>query len=254
MSSSNIISGNILSDTAAPKGVAAWGTIFTGPGASNEHTLEGVEGSRSQQWDDATEAAYMQRVRERAAERASSILAKAREEAAWIKEKAHQEGYEHGCQQAQEELAALQQQHADSVSGVLGAIQGQCSNIFNNWRSELVTIVRSAVERTCAVEMSENRQASLEKLFAEAVQVLDERRQLIITVHPDDEEMITGIIQNAQNHYSGLEAWNVKSDPTIVAGGIIVESRDGMVDNTIVSRKQAVNEILDQLVIPEDQI
>lgn len=254
MSSSNIISGNILSDTAAPKGVAAWGTIFTGPGAANEHTLEGVEGSRSQQWDDATEAVYMQRVRERAAERASSILAKAREEAAWIKEKAHQEGYEQGCQQAQEELTALQQQHADSVSGVLGAIQGQCSNIFNNWRSELVTIVRSAVERTCAVEMSENRQASLEKLFAEAVQVLDERRQLVITVHPDDEEMITGIIQNAQSHYNGLEAWSVKPDPSIVAGGILVESRDGMVDNTIVSRKQAVDEILEQLVIPEDQI
>ncbi|MEZ0576403.1 FliH/SctL family protein [Halodesulfovibrio aestuarii] len=254
MSSSNILSGDILSDTAAPKGVAAWGTIFTGPGAANEHTLEGVEGARSLQWDDATEAAYMERVRERAAERASKILAKAREEAEWVKEKARQEGYEHGCQQAQQELEAIQQQHADSVSGVLGAIQGQCSNIFNNWRSDLVTVVRSAVEKVCAVELSENRQASMEKLFAEAVQVLDERRQLVITVHPDDESMVSAIIQNAQHHYNGLEAWTVKSDPAITAGGIIVESRDGMVDNTITSRKQAVDEILDQLVIPEDQI
>ncbi|WP_290917845.1 FliH/SctL family protein [Halodesulfovibrio sp.] len=254
MSSSNILSGEILSDTAAPKGVAAWGTIFTGPGTANEHTLEGVEGSRSMQWDDATEAAYMERVRERAAERASKILAKAREEAEWIKEKARQEGYEQGCQQAQQELEAVQKQHADSVSGVLGAIQGQCSNIFNTWRDDLVTVVRASVERTCAVEMSENRQSSMEKLFAEAVQVLDDRRQLVVTVHPDDEAMVSAIIQNAQHHYNGLEAWTVKASAAIEAGGIIVESRDGMVDNTITSRRQAVDEILDQLVIPEDQI
>jgi len=254
MSSSNILSGEMVSGTAASKGVAAWGTIFTGPGAANEHTLEGVEGTRSMQWDEATEAAYMERVRERAAERASKILAKAREEAEWIKEKARQEGYEQGCQQAQQELDAVQKQHAESVSGVLGAIQGQCLNIFNNWRSDLVTVVRASVERTCAVEMSESRQASMEKLFDEAVQVLDDRRQLVVTVHPDDEIMVSAIIQNAQQHYNGLEAWSVKSSPAMEAGGIIVESRDGMVDNTITSRRQAVDEILDQLVIPEDQI
>ncbi|MCT4536426.1 V-type ATP synthase subunit E family protein [Halodesulfovibrio sp.] len=253
MPSSNVISGSMLSDTAAPKSVAAWGTIFTGPGSANEHTLEGVEGSRSPQWDDATEAIYMERVRERAAERASGILAKAREEAEWLKEKARQEGYAEGCEQAQAELNALQQQHAESVSSVLGAIQGQCSNIFTNWRSDLITVVQAAVERMCAVEMSENRHASMERLFTEAVQILDERRQLIITVHPEDEELVTGIIQNAQQHYSGLEGWKVKTSSTI-SGGVIVESRDGMVDNTIVSRRQAVDEILEQLMIPEDQI
>lgn len=254
MPTSNVISAEMLAEPATPKGVAAWGTIFTGPGSANEHTLEGMEGSRSGQWDDATEAMYMERVRERAAERASGILAKAREEAEWLKEKARQEGYEQGCQRAQDELTALQQQHADSVSSVLGAIQGQCSNIFDSWRGDLVAIVRSAVERMCAVEMSENRQVSLEKLFSEAVQILDERRQLVITVHPDDEEMVTGIIQNAQQHYTGLEAWKVKASAAVAAGGILVESQDGMVDNTITSRRVAVDEILDQLMIPEDQI
>ena len=247
-------SSNILPETAAPRGVAAWGTIFSGPGAANEHTLESVEGSRSLQWDDATEAMYMERVRERAAERASKILDKAQEEAAWIKEQARQQGYEEGCKQAQQELAALQEQHAESVSGVLGAIQGQCSNIFNSWRSDLVTVVRSAVERVCGTELSENRQAVLEQLFTQAVEVLDERRQLLITVHPDDEALVSSIVMGAQQRYNGLEAWTVKTSPTMAAGGIIVESRDGMVDNTITSRKQAVDEVLAQLVIPEDQI
>ena len=193
-------------------------------------------------------------MRERAADRASKILEKAHEEAKWIKEQARQEGYEFGCQQAQQELDAVQQQHAESVANVLGAIQGQCSNIFNDWRTELVTVVRSATERICNVELSENRQAVLENLFAQAVDVLDNRKQLVITVHPDDEAMVTAIIQNAQHHYNGLEAWTVKTAPTMAAGGILVESKDGMVDNTIVSRKQAVDEILDQLMIPEDQI
>lgn len=247
-------SSNISPEAAAPEGAAAWGTIFSGPGALNEHSLENVEGSRSLQWDEATEALYMQRVRERAVQRASKILDRAQDEAKWIKEQARQEGYEEGCKQAQQELAALQEQHSESVSGVLGAIQGQCSNIFNSWRSDLVTVVRSAVERVCAIELSENRQAVLEQLVTQAVEVLDERRQLLITVHPDDEALVTSIIGNVQQQYNGLEAWTVKTSSAVEAGGIVVESRDGMVDNSITTRKQAVDDILAQLAIPEDQI
>ncbi|MCG8531848.1 MAG: flagellar assembly protein FliH [Desulfovibrionales bacterium] len=247
-------SSNISPEAAVPQGMAAWGTIFSGPGDANEHTLESVEGARSHQWDDETEAVYMERVRERAAARASKILDKAQEEAQWIKEQARQQGYEEGCQQAQQELDALRQQQAESVSNVLGAIQGQCSNIFNTWRGDLVAVVRAAVERMCAVELSENRHHVLENLFAQAVSVLDDRRQLIVSVHPDDETTVTAIIENAQQQYNGLESWTVKAVPTMAAGGIVVESRDGMVDNSMVSRKQVVDEVLDQLVIPEDEI
>jgi len=243
-----------MSSSNNPSESSKWGTIYMGPASTDERQLHQVEGSRSMQWDESTETAYMERVSSRAAERAAQILTQARTEAEQLRLQAQQEGYNAGLQQAQQELEEFQQTMSDSVSGVLGAIQGQCSGIFSRWRQDLVTLLRVAVHKAVEVEVTENRAAILEALLVKAVDTLDTQRKLIVRVNPEDEPAVQDILVATQQRHPGLEAWSVKADPAVSPGGLVVESRDGMVDNTIETRYALVEQILADLVLPGDDI
>lgn len=243
-----------MSSSNVPSESSKWGTIYMGPGVANERQLHQVEGSRSMQWDATTEAAYMERVCSRATQRASEIMAQAQLDADQLKAQAMQDGYNAGLQQAQHELEEFQQTMSDSVSGVLSAIQGQCSGIFSRWRQDLVTLLRVSVQRAVGLEISDSRARILETLLAQAVDTLDSQRKLIVRVNPEDEAAVQDILVATQQRHPGIEAWSVKGDPGIAPGGLVVESRDGMVDNTIETRYALVDKILEELMLPGDGI
>lgn len=242
-----------MSSSSSAK-IVDWGRIFMGPSPADEGTLLEVEGHRSMAWDDKTEAEYLDRVKNRATQAAAEIMAKAQLEAEQLKEAARQEGYNTGLQQAQQEIDAFQQTMSESVSGVLGAIQGQCSNIFQQWRGELLTMLRVSVQKALALELTEQRNVILEQLFIQSVDALANQKSLVVRVNPEDEPAVAEIISATQQRFPGLEAWTVKADAVIGAGGMVVESTDGMVDNTIESRVALVDNILSQLMIPEDSV
>jgi flagellar assembly protein FliH len=75
-----------------------------------------------------------------------------------------------------------------------------------------------------------------------------------VRVNPEDEAAVKDILVTTQQRHSGLEVWSVKGDPSINPGGLVVESVDGMVDNTIESRYALVDQILEQLELPGDGI
>lgn len=243
-----------MSSSKAESETSKWGTIYMGPARSDERQLHQVEGARSMQWDETTEADYMQRVNARAAQRAGEILAQARADAERLKQQAMQDGYNEGLQQAQRELEEFQQTMSDSVSGVLGAIQGQCSGIFSRWRQDLVTLLRVSVQRAVGLELDQNRMAILEALLVKAVETLDSQRKLTVRVNPEDEPAVQDILVATQQRHPNLEAWSVKGDPGIAPGGLVVESRDGMVDNTMETRYALVDQILAQLLLPGDDV
>ncbi|WP_174410772.1 FliH/SctL family protein [Desulfovibrio psychrotolerans] len=231
-----------------------WGTIFMGPARTDERQIHQVEGSRSMQWDAETEANYMERVRARAAMRAAEMLEQARVEAENIRREAMEQGYNDGLGQAQQELDEFRRTMSDSVSGVLGAIQGQCSGIFFRWRQDLVTLLRASVRRAVELEIAEDRARILEAVLAKAVETLDSQRKLVIRVNPEDEPAVRDILETSRKHHTGLEAWSVRADAEIGPGGLVVESRDGMVDSTLETRYALVDQILEQLVIPGDGV
>jgi flagellar assembly protein FliH len=246
------------SDSGKPE---RWGTIFMGPSPFAETTLAGVEGANPRLlWDERTEAEYMERVRARAEAmardvlaKANDVLAQARMEAEVIRAAAHDEGYEAGMAQAHRELEEFRAAMGESVSAVLSAIQGQCSSIFAAWRGDLVGLLRAAVERSVGLTVDAERAAVLDTLFVKSVQALENRRTLTVRVNPEDEPAVSDIIASTKERFPGLEAWNVRGDAAIGPGGMVVESRDGMVDNTIETRRRIIEEVLAGLALPEDR-
>lgn len=226
-----------------------WGTVYMG---GNTFSLGNVEGAPRQNWTEADEAAYLERVRQKAVDMASGIIEEARGEAAAIRENARNEGYDEGMVQAERELEEFQTAISGSVSGVLAAIEGQCSAIFANWREDLVTLLRLAVEKAVGMPLVDDKAKLIEEVYLQSVAALENRRNLVIRVNPEDEPAIADIVAMTQARFPDLKAWSVKGEPSVTPGGLVVESDDSLADNRVEKRAALVNEVLKGLSLPQE--
>ena len=227
---------------------SAWGTIFSRGG---EHTLGGMENSRAGVWTPGDEAAYLRRVKEKAEQMAIGLIAEARTEAEHIRENARKEGFDAGMADAQAELDNFRAGMTESVSAVLGAIEGQCSHIFEQWRDDLVGVARLAVEKVTGLELASERRSILEALLVEAVSVLEKRREIVIRVNPEDEPVLSDILGITQARFPDVKSWRAKADAGITPGGMVVESESSLAEGRLESRRAAVEEVLSKLVLSD---
>ena len=226
-----------------------WGAVYMGTAT---YDLASLEGEKSRNWTEADEAAYLERIKAKATEMASNLVEEARREAESIREQARQEGYEAGMSQAEQEIGEFQTAVGGSVSAVLSAIEGQCSAIFANWREDLVTLLRLAAEKAVGIPLAEDKARLLEEVYVQSVAALENRRNLVIHVNPEDEPAIADIVAMTQARFPDLKAWSVKADASISPGGLIVESDDSLADNRMEKRAALVNEMLKSLSLPQE--
>ncbi len=231
--------------------VKRWGTIFTGPDPAGEHTLAQLEGSRnSPRWDEKTEVEYLARVRARAEKKARDILSTASQQADALRQEAHRQGYEEGMAQARQELEDFRAATGDSVAAVLGAIRAQCTTVFDSWRSTLIALLRTSVQRAVGMHLSQERNALLEAMFSKAAEALDNRRVLTIRCNPEDAPAVEDIVAAAKERMPELKRWNVLADNTVQPGGLSIDNNNGMAQSTPENRLAILDEILSQVELP----
>ncbi len=267
-----------------------WGTIFMGPSRDRESTIDKVADLHQRElWNRRTEAEYMDRVRAKAVLRVEAMLdqarsrtqamrkgteewaagvrekcealhaeaLKAREEAAAVRqeaehlrETAREEGYRLGVEQALSELEEHRAALDLTTAAVLRAVQGQCRILGEAWRAELCALLRDAVEKSVGWILTEERGAVLDTLLGQALQVLEERQQIQVRVHPDDKEAVEEVLGSARQRFADLGAWKVEPDPETTPGSLIVESGSGRVEAGASVRRAAVDRILQHLTLP----
>lgn len=213
----------------------------------DEMTIQEIEGKRRLIWDETINEEYLERVKQKAKEKAKEIMLMAELEAEALRTTASHEGYAEGIAKAQEELDQTTEALTNQVNNMLTQIGAQGANIFAERQADIISLVKLAVEKTLSIELSENRTASLEALTREALDRIEAQRQIAIKCHPEDVEHLEGFLASIQERNPKLKYWTVKGDPSIDPGGIILEGNDGKVDNTIATRWQGVEPILDQL-------
>ncbi len=278
-----------------------WGTIFLD--ATRESSLSRIDAmqaaSRQEQWNKKTQQDYLEKVRQKAIDRAKEILgeayterqnilaeaeheaerirqeARAAQQAAeeirnqsqelrhavqvelddaqHIKEGAHEEGFQAGLAQAQEELQNFRAAMGSSVAGVLRVIEGQTLHLFCAWRAELVDLLRVCVEKGTSIVLNEERKSVLEGMMLKAVRNLDQRRSVVLRVNPEDEPVVTDLIAAAKESNPELGQWDVSSDLTLQPGDIIAESSTGTVDSRLDLFREMVENIIQHLSLPETE-
>ncbi len=278
-----------------------WGTIFLD--ASRESSLSKLDAmqaaSRQEQWNQKAQQDYLEKVRQKAIDRAREILGEAYTErlsvleeaereaeriredaraayttaeevrnqaqevrheaqgeldsATHIRNSAHEEGFQAGIAAAQEELTHFRMAMGSSVAGVLQAITAQSMYIFNDWRSELVELVKVCVEKGTNVVLSEKHTAVLEAMLLRAVRNLDERRSVTLRVNPDDESVVADLFNAAKEKNPDLAPWRISTDPALEPGDIVAESLTGTVDSRRELYHSMVKNIIEYLSLPESQ-
>lgn len=224
------------------------GTVFMGPNPLLEASLSSFSGhSAAKVWDEKTEAEYMGRVRERAVAKAAEILSEARVEAERLHQQAKEEGYAQGLAESKAEVESFRAELGASVGAVIEAIEGQSSNIFDRYRSDLVDLTKLAVEKVLSTELSSDRAAGIDNLFKQAMEKLENRTSITVKVSPDDEAIVSDLVASAQLKYPDLKVWNVRADSSVTPGGLLLESQDSLIDNRIESRKEIIRNVLDSL-------
>lgn len=252
-----------------------YGTIFSPGGEAKIGAYENQD--KSSLYDPEVKD-YLNRVRNKAIAKATSILKEAKQDADRLKEEAeklHQEaekfaeeaqiaGYDKGyseglekghqdaMEEAKDELEALRTGMADSTSAVLSAIEGQCTHIFDSWRDDILSVCRIAVEKISSIELKEERVEILSSLIKDSVIMLEKNRQLLIRVNPEDEVVIADIIESVRSRYPDIQSWDVRPDESISPGGLIVESEYSLAESLVESRRAAVDQILSHLSLPQE--
>ena len=224
-----------------------WGRIYIG---TKDSELYDVEAAKSRAWSPKDEEEYLHRVRDKAEGMARDIIALAEADATSLRLKAQEEGYAEGFKRANAELEELRSSMSETVQAVLSAIEGQCSSIFSAWREDLTALVRMAVEKGIGFVLEENRAKMLEALYVQAVQSLDNHRNILVRVNPEDEPVVADIINTTKERFSELVAWKVKADASVSPGGMTVESESSLADNRKESRRAALENILATLNLP----
>jgi len=232
-------------DSSHLTGKVLMGLQTPGP---DEMTIQEIEGKRKLIWDDATNDEYLERVKAKAREAAKDIKMMAELEAEAMRATARHEGYAEGLAQAQADVEAHTRAVSAEVENIIAQIGAQGSTIFEERRSDVMALIRLVVKKTLAVEMSEQRAASLENLMRQALERIESQRQLTIKCAAGDAEDLRAFIGSIQERTPALKYWTVKGDPSIAEGGVIVEGEEARVDNTVTTRWKGVEPILDQLV------
>ncbi len=222
--------------------------MAAGTGSRQEMTVDEMTAKgRQNLWNASVEKEYFQRIRDKATLQAKHIFQQAQEEANKIKEDAYHQGYSEGIAQAQLQLDQANQEWAASLVQALESVNLGSQAIWQYHRQDLVLLVRLVVEKALQVSLNEQREEILTAFLDQAISSLEGSRHYVLRVNPQDQEALEGILVEAAERHPSLKKWVVKGDPNMQAGGLLVETDHGMVDNTLEGRLEQLVPILDEL-------
>jgi flagellar assembly protein FliH len=214
--------------------------------AANERKREAVE-----EWAGSVRTRNEQLHAEalRGRDEARDLIAEARTIAENAHKQGHETGYQAGLELARQESEQRELQRNAAAAAILRRIQEQCGVIFESWREELAALLRSLVETAGGWVMQDEHALRLGQILEQSVQALQMRRHVVVSVNPGEVVMIKKLLTNAQENLR-IEGWSVRADSSVAAGGLVVESDAGRVENLIAMRRAIVDEALTKFSLP----
>ncbi len=216
------------------------------PGPS-EMTINEIEGRKVAELGKDTELAFWARVRAKAQAKARQILEEAMVEAEAIREQARQEGLAQGQAQALQACEAQVAVMGGTLAGLLQGLEAERPALWERHRQEFTALLRLGVEKTLHTALDASRMEVLGNLLDQAVELLDTRAGFTVRVHPQDEQAVGQLLEQARLAHPALGPWRVKADPSLAAGGVRLESDAGVVDNCVDTRFAQIADLLERV-------
>ena len=168
-----------------------------------------------------------------------NLISRAREEAIALKDAAAKEGYEEGLNLAKNDISQIK----DAISVFLNAKQ----EVYNSIAPDILEISLDIAKKIIKKEMSEDPQVILANIKDIMKGLSKEETKITLKVNPTQSAIIKQEVPEIANSL-GLEAKIiVVSDETVMEGGCVLTTTNGVIDATVESQLAIISEVLKEI-------
>lgn len=194
---------------------------------------------------------------EKARGEAKSIISLAQEdaerilaEAAQEMQKRKEEGYQQGLKQAQQEIENDRQLAMEQGKQIVDEAYQTKLEIIQSAEKDIIRLVLAITRKVIAAELG-TRPELIVSIVREAISSLDNPENIKVYVNPGDIELLTEKIYQSELAEIGSQetAINIKPDARISCGGCILESNSAIVDASIETRLENIENALKEVAV-----
>lgn len=168
-----------------------------------------------------------------------NLISRAREEAKAIKEAAAKEGYQEGLNTAQAEIEALR----DSVGAFMNAKQA----VFDSIAPDILEISLEIAKKIIKKESIEDSSIILENIKDIMSGLSKEEKKITLKVNPAQCAMLKQEVPETVKSMGFDASVVIIPDETIMEGGCVVTTSNGVIDATIESQLSIISEVLKEV-------
>lgn len=168
-----------------------------------------------------------------------NLISRAREEADAIRENALKDGYQAGLEMAKEDLSRLKEG--------LEVFYGAQQKVYDSIAPDILSISLDIAKKIIKKEVSENPDIILENIKEILTGLSKDETKLILKVNPTQTVMLKQQVPEMVSA-AGLEAKVIiMPDDSIMEGGCILTTTNGVIDASIESQTDIISEALKEL-------
>ena len=168
-----------------------------------------------------------------------NLISRAREEADAIREAAAKEGYQAGLSQAKDDIAILR----DSIKEFMNAKQ----EVFDKIAPEILTISVDIAKKIIKKELTQAPELLLESVHEILKGLSKEETKITLHANPSQVSMLKSEVPPMAEQL-GLEAKiMVIPDDSVMEGGCVVTTTNGVVDATIATQLEIISEAFKEI-------
>lgn len=165
-----------------------------------------------------------------------NLISRAREEAQSIKEAAAKEGYQNGLEQAKDDI----QEVKNAITGFLSAKQ----EVFEYIAPDILEISVEIAQKIIKKELQQDPTIIIDNIMEILKGLSKEETKITIRVNPAQVSLLKTEIPNVLSS-AGLDAKVlIVPDETIMEGGCMVTTTNGVIDATIETQLAVISEAL----------
>lgn len=178
--------------------------------------------------------------------RREELLEQARQEAESIRKQAHEQGYAQGEQEGRQAGQEKYDQAAHRLEAVLAVLDRDIGERNERHEEELLLLIKAMVDRLTRHETSVNGKV-IQACLREALQFVAENARVKVHLHTDDFERLREASLEEPSLLEGKNHLELVEDPTVAAGGCLLETDFGEVDATLETSRQKLYDAVDSI-------
>lgn len=168
-----------------------------------------------------------------------NLISRAKEEANAIKEAAAKEGYSEGLQDAKDDI--------EKVKDAIRVFYNAKQEVYDNIAPDILEIGIEIAKKIIKKEIAEDSSILLENIKNILKGLSKEETKITLRVHPSQVAMIKQDIPEVTTNL-GIEAKIlIIPDDTIMEGGCVLTTTNGVIDATIESQLAIISEVLKEI-------